>query len=161
MLTACGIETPAYRGVYTRQRFCCNSAYRLRYWNILNYLKHDVRTLLLLQQCLPLAVLKLAAILDAKITLFLSCNSAYRLRYWNNLWFAINQIILYMLQQCLPLAVLKHCRCTAIVHTEYAVATVLTACGIETSSRYDEAAGVIRLQQCLPLAVLKPDLAIR
>ena len=56
VLTACGIET-------------------------LNYLKHDVRTLLLLQQCLPLAVLKLDISQDGNVGIFESCNSAYRLRY--------------------------------------------------------------------------------
>ena len=39
-----------------------------------------------------------------------------------------------MLQQCLPLAVLKQQNVEVVNETEYvAVATVLTACGIETA----------------------------
>ena len=62
------------------------------------------------------------------------CNSAYRLRYWNNTdeiatppnWF-------FELQQCLPLAVLKHAKTHTLALTVFdCVATVPTACGIET-----------------------------
>ena len=38
-----------------------------------------------------------------------------------------------------------------------AVATVLTACGIETYDIREAAATAVALQQCLPLAVLKPS----
>ena len=60
-----------------------------------------------LQQCLPLAVLKLVA--------------------WNYVWLAFSG-----LQQCLPLAVLKLDCGYGYVEREI-VATVLTACGIETN----------------------------
>ena len=36
-----------------------------------------------------------------------------------------------------------------------AVATVLTACGIETALEYFSSGEIWKLQQCLPLAVLK------
>ena len=61
---------------------CCNSAYRLRYWNEWKD-TWSFCPLLMLQQCLPLAVLKrnnsFAALMQR------GCNSAYRLRYWNAL----------------------------------------------------------------------------
>ena len=62
------------------------------------------------------------------------------------------------LQQCLPLAVLK--LVTPVGHLKAdgsKVATVLTACGIETDmfSRYSLGLLNGKLQQCLPLAVLK------
>ena len=61
----------------------------------------------MLQQCLPLAVLKL-------------CKTKHFLHN------------VYMLQQCLPLAVLKRSKCS-LLYTAECVATVLTACGIETT----------------------------
>ena len=133
----------------------CNSTYRLRYWNY-NYSQifwnrfvivatvltacgietwqrlwhRQLRCLCMLQQYLPLAVLKLLhlalgnhqqslqqylplAVLKQKYRYFLylayiSCNSTYRLRYWND----------FHASRLLPL----------LLH----VATVLTACGIET-----------------------------
>ena len=61
-----------------------------------------------------------------------------------------------MLQQYLPLAVLKRIYPTLIQENHHIVATVLTACGIET---YGEVTGLPEyeegLQQYLPLAVLK------
>ena len=61
----------------------------------------------MLQQCLPLAVLK----------------------HYITIYFYIR---LFQLQQCLPLAVLKHL--TNLTSVKLApVATVLTACGIETN----------------------------
>ena len=59
------------------------------------------------------------------------------------------------LQQCLPLAVLKP-RATPLCHERQEVATVLTACGIETAEEFELTANFFgQLQQCLPLAVLK------
>ena len=132
VLTACGIETIIEQEVGPYFFNCCNSAYRLRYWNG-SWLQHkatlqEVATVLtacgietladncimvtgtdyLLQQCLPLAVLKL---LSQKFTVI---------------------DISIKLQQCLPLAVLKH----EETHTEVTPAPE-------------------ELQQCLPLAVLK------
>ena len=111
---------------------------------------------LLLQQCLPLAVLKLATRALVFIMLTPSCNSAYRLRYWNlsvpfsisnsmqgcnsayrlRYWNASNlsarASASALLQQCLPLAVLKPTLQSFSVTPILIVATVLTACGIET-----------------------------
>ena len=83
----------------------CNSTYRLRYWNklVFNYAKNLAGT---------------------------GCNSTYRLRYWNlSSWCCYN------------------IRCF--------VATVLTACGIETLDMPYFVENECELQQYLPLAVLK------
>ena len=134
VLTACGIETMSIRNLIKQKAARCNSAYRLRYWNTCNTLNlllvgsMNVATVLtacgietkgfwrtfeffyyLLQQCLPLAVLKHSndlythsvkikslqqclplAVLKQTTSDFcivaankICCNSAYRLRYWN------------------------------------------------------------------------------
>ena len=96
--------------VYEDAAICCNSTYRLRYWNFtIYYCYFDNRTRLL-QQYLPLAVLKHHNHPHK--------GDSYRLR----------------LQQYLPLAVLKPHRWfhTISVSKLFMVATVLTACGIET-----------------------------
>ena len=81
----------------------------------------------LLQQCLPLAVLKQYSKTYAYERLS-SCNSAYRLRYWNS-------------------------RIHASRFTDVSVATVPTACGIETFLSDQILDHLFPLQQCLPLAV--------
>ena len=159
---------------------CCNSTYRLRYWNherwtlmwhhllrrLQQYLPFTVLKLgllglqnedRLLQQYLPFTVLKRHN--DLSCTLFyMRCNSTYRLRYWN--------------LSSIPL--------TGKLET---VATVLTVYGIETFNilsvrfskavvgcnstyrlRYWNAASLPtdgnviskELQQYLPFTVLKP-----
>ena len=61
-----------------------------------------------------------------------------------------------MLQQCLPLAVLKPFYRLLLALQRRKVATVLTACGIETFMKTASLQFVATtLQQCLPLAVLK------
>ena len=65
-----------------------------------------------------------------------------------------------MLQQYLPLAVLKRSKPSRYSYLSYRVATVLTACGIETQEwqhRY-QYRQMNPLQQYLPLAVLKRSL---
>ena len=166
-----------------KEVFCftrCNSTYRLRYWNkpwlfglrspnlkLQQYFPLAVLKLLeivgtrgtevfSLQQYLPLAVLKLIIIIIRCRIIMSSCNSTYRLRYWNN-------------ANLIPSS-----------DTPRSVATVLTACGIETwltltasvsfsprrcNSTYrlrywnlNVGRGTVRsilLQQYLPLAVLK------
>ena len=60
------------------------------------------------------------------------------------------------LQQCLPLAVLKHLAYVhLLVEINMGVATVLTACGIETNPIRTHSRWSLQLQQCLPLVVLK------
>ena len=116
---------------------CCNSTYRLRYWNW----RRNSRVINSSERC---------------------CNSTYRLRYWNQTkahWFTnasqyrrLQQYLplavlkpwikasekrsttASMLQQYLPLAVLKLFTSFVYIVTVHWVATVLTACGIETSS---------------------------
>ena len=89
-----------------------------------------LKSIVLLQQYLPLAVLKLTI-------------------------FSLLFLLFFTLQQYLPLAVLKR------VYAKYGfatvfVATVLTACGIETLYCYSQLLQIDRLQQRLPLAVLNP-----
>ena len=87
-----------------------------------------------LQQCLPLAVLK------------------------PSIFVVFSQSSFLPLQQCLPLAVLKHKNFYAVISVEYTVATVLTACGIETATNLPSFSAIFGwLQQCLPLAVLKQE----
>ena len=105
VLTACGIETMMVL-LTACHTYRCNSAYRLRYWNIWRRFRTQ-RFQFMLQQCLPLAVLKQHDIKEGEISNTKCCNSAYRLRYWN-----------FHLLPC-PVG-------------SPVVATVLTACGIET-----------------------------
>ena len=153
MLTACGIETyvstPVFKYFSTLQQ--CLPLAVLKLW--LPSCLHRL-LIVLLQQCLPLAVLK-HGICDLMLYRFIRCNSAYRLRYWN----------VIKMQNCFL----------------YLVATVLTACGIETFTSFVYIVTVhscnsayrlrywnttenlihlqqrLMLQQCLPLAVLKPS----
>ena len=61
------------------------------------------------------------------------------------------------LQQYLPLAVLKLSKALLTTKQYLSVATVLTACGIETSAApLNRGVTSTTLQQYLPLAVLKP-----
>ena len=154
VLTACGIETTKPLVVVIRHA-SCNSTYRLRYWN---------HTLVIM----------------TSLALRHSCNSTYRLRYWNSLIVPYLRITYSQLQQYLPLAVLKRIHRGQIWPRRQLVATVLTACGIETqenslgdwvwsprvatvltacgieTKQNNVPYGVVyTLQQYLPLAVLK------
>ena len=130
---------------------CCNSTYRLRYWNF--PLSTTITKNSQLQQYLPLAVLK-PVVLLLLIASIISCNSTYRLRYWN-IMLGNNTII-------------NEVSCNSTYRLRYwnkidrieellvsmQVATVLTACGIETRF-FDLCEEEYKLQQYLPLAVLK------
>ena len=88
---------------------CCNSTYRLRYWN------HSVFCF----ACCPC---------------WTSCNSTYRLRYWNSHYsFRQRSELIYRLQQYLPFTVLKLQILLELFLWYIQVATVLTVYGIETS----------------------------
>ena len=115
---------------------------------------------MLLQQCLPFTVLKLAEIIVLIKIVLDSCNSAYRLRYWNPIWCSSIKRIVEKLQQCLPFTVLKHSIVSPPFTTCISVATVLTVYGIETYSNDKalEAQRLEELQQCLPFTVLKLSL---
>ena len=156
VLTACGIET----------RCCCNNS-RAAFIQLQQCLPLAVlkpkRTLFScwwqnkLQQCLPLAVLKLGGTTKFfRCGLLYSCNSAYRLRYWN----VIIDIRVSIGIKSVA-TVLTACGIET-KHFPYGfsrqfdlVATVLTACGIETLYILDVSLKDFLLQQCLPLAVLK------
>ena len=129
VLTACGIETSSQFSIpLLKMTECCNSAYRLRYWNFPQEIFKRFQDMVL-QQCLPLAVLKLFFHWNHHSEIIsIGCNSAYRLRYWNSK--AVVGCAIPLLQQCLPLAVLKP--------TPKLNGYVIS-----------------KLQQCLPLAVLK------
>ena len=106
VLTACGIETS------------CHGA---KYGHTLSKM---------LQQCLPLAVLKLDNRAEFVVVLLHSCNSAYRLRYWNAIY--INRDWWYVSS------------CNSAYRLRYWNETLPV-----------EVVSFIKLQQCLPLAVLK------
>ena len=134
----------------------CNSAYRLRYWN--NLCLFRIRFYLWLQQCLPFAVLKPTlfviwsvyttslqqclplAVLKlsptSELSFFPRCNSAYRLRYWNGI--ATNNNLL-RISSCNSTYRLRYWNPASdkISNIGFAnpVATVLTACGIETPNK--------------------------
>ena len=104
----------------------CNSTYRLRYWNLVTS-KPELSI-----QVFVATVLTVYGI-ETFVTIFfiktLRCNSTYRLRYWNKRSFLIHDTI----EQ---------------------VATVLTVYGIETSN-FSSRKLRISLQQYLPFTVLK------
>ena len=132
MLTACGIET--WRNIPLRTYVVKEAL--LQQCLPLAVLKHCYsmqiwRRSSKLQQCLPLAVLKLEIFLSEAI-FTISCNSAYRLRYWNFMKIANSDTIPSLLQQCLPLAVLKLIYFLLSLEVHHIVAIVPTACGIET-----------------------------
>ena len=156
VFTACGIETEEVAILGRITTGSCNSVYRLRYWNM--SLKLFVQKTL--QGCNSVYRLRYwnpKNLATFSPTLLSCCNSTYRLRYWPP--------FLSLVPLVLPSK----------------VATVHTACGIETflrqslyiqlqfsrcnstyrlrywniikSKRY---VLLFALQQCLPLAVLKP-----
>ena len=178
--TACGIETLRVSPPFTMWSLCCNSTYRLRYWNPrnhywINFSTFDVATvptacgietfyakhlswITKLQQYLPLAVLKLENYQNSENTLNIvatvptACGIETRTKIlwmWLDIqsvatvptacgietWIVLEYQPLHtsiMLQQCLPLAVLKQLSSSWTSTLNQYVATVPTACGIET-----------------------------
>ena len=89
----------------------------------------------MLQQCLPLAVLK------------------------QPIFFISKQLNLMLVATVLTACGIETTRIGSPVYCSNTVATVLTACGIETSiTAAHQVEFCFLLQQCLPLAVLKPSL---
>ena len=80
VLTVYGIETYSLDMEYFLQ-VCCNSAYRLRYWNKLGLAcaPHG----LAVATVLTVYGIETYAIYPDMGAGFDGCNSAYRLRYWN------------------------------------------------------------------------------
>ena len=111
----------------------------------------------MLQQRLPLAVLKLLRCQLLRVSMVALQQrlplAVLKLMCSSNSFFGRAA----MLQQRLPLAVLKRVWSFATNAPLLAVATALTACGIETAedSRKCRKFLLITLQQRLPLAVLK------
>ena len=110
---------------------CCNSSYRLRYWNG-NFSPSFNRV-----ACS-------------------SCNSSYRLRYWNPWWLIFHSVLYFALQQLLPFTVLKQEKAD-FYNQLFDVATALTVYGIETAhdSVLYRRFNFVKLQQLLPFTVLK------
>ena len=119
------------RAFNSSERCCCNSAYRLRYWNAKDTTAPFFKTKFRCNSAYRLRYWNLAWLLSMMWPAC-SCNSAYRLRYWNLVTIAS------------PIWICP------------TVATVLTACGIETITEIVSIVIIYnKLQQCLPLAVLK------
>ena len=105
MLTACGIETLNNLSANSPISESCNSAYRLRYWNPCPFATTIVRTAML-QQCLPLAVLKLNVSND-NLASFCKLQQCLPLAVLKQSADPVGLLHFSTLQQCLPLAVLK------------------------------------------------------
>ena len=129
VLTVYGIETTLILPFTICISICCNSAYRLRYWNAWATNSENEK-ISKLQQCLPFTVLKLfichwhvkwinwvatvltvygieTHVINHKIV-YHGCNSAYRLRYWNLSELSqLHASISFLLQQYLSFTVLK------------------------------------------------------
>ena len=101
VLTVYGIETDSFSDVVIDIRICCNSAYRLRYWN--EYpLEHSASVLKGCNSAYRLRYWnsEISVIVIASF----SCNSTYRLRYWNFKYVSVFANDSFcMLQQYLPL----------------------------------------------------------
>ena len=114
VLTVYGIETNEFGTILCCWAHCCNSTYRLRYWNF-SVDADGVTVNNLLQQYLPFTVLKLA----------FNCPNA--------------TAATSLLQQYLPFTVLKRHHWPIINNnTNTPVATVLTVYGIETSISFSD-----------------------
>ena len=138
---------------------CCNSTYRLRYWNwcgitnLLVILPWRVATVLTVY-----GIETSFAHSDKCLFQFMSCNSTYRLRYWNWVKTATKFVGRQALQQYLPFTVLKRkSRLFCVQHTQqlqqYLPFTVLK---LKDAEEYMKR-GDNKLQQYLPFTVLKRD----
>ena len=132
----------------------CNSTYRLRYWNETE--KSFKVNISRLQQYLPLAVLKLSlCATHSDEVVLVCCNSTYRLRYWNNINIIITPSISLVATVLTACGIETDREAFKRLALAIQVATVLTACGIETFRQPYSPSSFCLLQQYLPLAVLK------
>ena len=131
-LTACGIETRWYQ---LRQLTSYKVATALTACGIETFsFRHSFAENNELQQHLPLAVLKQRCYIFCNDTILEGCNSTYRLRYWNLI---ICSRSIYKIFSCNSTYRLRYWNVETLESKrcrELAVATALTACGIETSS---------------------------
>ena len=108
VLTVYGIETILKLKVSIRGDLsCCNSTYRLRYWNLpTNWVILPLNWYWVATVLTVYGIETYVLFLEHKVLKVLSCNSTYRLRYWNG-----GAGSLYSgdakLQQYLPFTVLK------------------------------------------------------
>ena len=133
----------------------CNSTYRLRYWN------RSSPTITMQPSVSVATVLTVYGIETLNIThqmilIRIRCNSTYRLRYWNLLLY-IEAYTTYLVS-CNSTYRLRYWNSVssdALFITVLAVATVLTACGIETvlPPQLVKIRVAFQLQQYLPLMV--------
>ena len=146
-----------------RKHWSCNSTYRLRYWNVLG----GSRTL----KELPVgcnSTYRLRYWNRRSSRAFNSvercccCNSTYRLRYWNQ--FLVPPSLPSWYASCNSTYRLRYWNAYFSIGASlfWNVATVLTACGIETvKPSHSTIKNKERLQQYLPLAVLKQRIIAR
>ena len=131
--TACGIETHVHHWYQLRQlTSCCNSTYRLRYWNSMIWP-------IILGAIIKVATVPTACGIETIQLRYLwyhlrliRCNSTYRLRYWNILPLALN---IPVSTSCNSTYRLRYWNATnsSLLSLIWLVATVPTACGIETN----------------------------
>ena len=155
MLTVYGIETQ----LHLQHRFysiCCNSAYRLRYWNAL-YEQHSLHIWFVATVLTVYGIETSISVVPMAVVY--SCNSAYRLRYWNGtstsevptLFSGVVATVLTVY------GIETHIVYPLLYPSILGVATVLTVYGIETDTfvRLGPRLPFRTLQQCLPFTVLK------
>ena len=132
VLTACGIETMKNlkAGLTPAQLQQCLPLAVLKLGAAVGGMTIDMAKL---QQCLPLAVLKRKLLdkYEMKAFKLQQCLPLAVLKLFP-LFVGNSTINIDTLQQCLPLAVLKPDKLAVMVTVTTPVATVLTACGIET-----------------------------
>ena len=130
---------------------CCNSPYRLRYWN--QPAKLNVMKSCCCNSTYRLRYWNQLIYFHSLPSCWLSCNSAYRSRYWNKgliLWLIC---LVNSLQQCLPFTVCAEGCETAEEQSDDEVRTS------QVPERSEGKTKVIR-QQHLPFTVLKPTMDI-
>ena len=137
---------------------CCNSAYRLRYWNRSDCFLHDflVREL---QQCLPFTVLKRANLIVSIKETFCRLQQCLPFTVLKRIRLSPNfhDGSISMLQQCLLFTVLKHpliCICIRIFIIGCNSAYRLRYWNYSNSVAQDGIKNT-SLQQHLPFTVLK------
>ena len=157
---------------------CCNSPYRLRYWNEIKAeevsaedlvatvltvygietasLRRTASIFSSLQQSLPFTVLKLNFNVISLRSNSNRCNSPYRLRYWNGLETVQAYMSMSVLQQSLPFTVLKHFIATLHAVGKFnALQQSLPFTVLKLLPNNKDNSGTT-LQQSLPFTVLKP-----
>ena len=133
VLTVYGIETQ----LHLQHRFysiCCNSAYRLRYWNAL-YEQHSLHIWFVATVLTVYGIETSISVVPMAVVY--SCNSAYRLRYWNGTSTSeVPTLFSGVVATVLTVYGIETEEMGVVKHQTYRVATVLTVYGIETHIVY-------------------------